>query len=136
MTVTRRNVWELGDDWAEPILWYARGVKAMKSRRLAEPTSWRFYAGIHGYNAARWRQLGAVLLPLPRVERTPRQFLGQRRHEPPHHERGERRRLRGVGVPPEQGRHAGVLQQHPLPRPGRRAPRRVGGRQRAWRRND
>jgi hypothetical protein len=37
MTYTRRNVWDLGSDWAEPILWYARGVQAMKQRALAEP---------------------------------------------------------------------------------------------------
>lgn len=27
MAFVRRNVWELGGDWAEPILWYARGVR-------------------------------------------------------------------------------------------------------------
>jgi tyrosinase len=47
MTFTRKNVWELGADWADPILWYARGVKAMKSRAFKEPTGWRFYAAIH-----------------------------------------------------------------------------------------
>jgi len=30
MVKARRNVWEIGNTWAEPILWYARGVKAMK----------------------------------------------------------------------------------------------------------
>ncbi len=60
MTTTRRNVWELGDAWAEPILWYARGVAAMKQRALAEPTSWRFFAAIHGFSAARWQLLGAL----------------------------------------------------------------------------
>lgn len=58
--VTRSNVWELGGDWADPILWYARGVAAMKARALAEPTSWRFFAAIHGFNAARWQRLGAL----------------------------------------------------------------------------
>jgi tyrosinase len=58
MTFTRRNVWDLGSEWADPILWYARGVAGMKERALAEPTSWRFYAGIHGFNAPLWRQLG------------------------------------------------------------------------------
>jgi tyrosinase len=58
MTYTRKNVWELGGDWAEPILWYARGVKAMKSRALNEPTGWRFYAAIHGLDPRLWRQLG------------------------------------------------------------------------------
>lgn len=50
---TRRNVHDLDDDWADEILWYARGVKAMKSRPLDDRTSWRFFAAIHGI----WRQL-------------------------------------------------------------------------------
>jgi len=29
MTFIRRNVWELGGDWADEVLWYARGVAAM-----------------------------------------------------------------------------------------------------------
>jgi tyrosinase len=58
MTFTRKNVWELGGDWADPILWYARGVKAMKARALNEPTSWRFYSAIHGFNRSMWEQVG------------------------------------------------------------------------------
>ncbi len=58
MTYIRKNVWKLGGEWAPDILWYARGVKAMKDRALAEPTSWRFYAGIHGFNPALWSLLG------------------------------------------------------------------------------
>jgi len=58
MQYTRRNVWELGGDWADPILWYARGVAAMKARALAEPTAWRFYGAIHGMDPALWQQLG------------------------------------------------------------------------------
>lgn len=58
MTFVRRNVWDLGDDWADDILWFARGVAAMKARPLADPISWRFYAGAHGFNAARWAELG------------------------------------------------------------------------------
>jgi tyrosinase len=58
MAYTRKNVWELGGDWADPILWYARGVKAMKARALKEPTAWRFYGAIHGIDQGLWRQLG------------------------------------------------------------------------------
>jgi len=58
MPFTRRNVWELGNDWADPILWYARGVGAMKARALADPTSWRFYGAIHGLDTQLWQQLG------------------------------------------------------------------------------
>jgi tyrosinase len=58
MTYTRKNVYELGADWADPILWYARGVKAMKARALNEPTGWRFYGAIHGIDPGLWQQLG------------------------------------------------------------------------------
>ena len=58
MQFTRRNVWELGGDWADPVLWYARGIAAMKARPLAEPTSWRFYGAIHGFDPDLWQQLG------------------------------------------------------------------------------
>jgi tyrosinase len=58
MTHTRQNVWELGTVWADPILWYARGVGEMKSRSLAEPTSWRFYAAMHGIDPNLWQALG------------------------------------------------------------------------------
>jgi len=37
MAYTRKNVWELGGDWADTILWYACGVKALKGRALSEP---------------------------------------------------------------------------------------------------
>jgi tyrosinase len=58
MAYTRRNVWELGGDWADQILWYARGVKAMKARPLNDATGWRFYGAIHGIDQPLWRQLG------------------------------------------------------------------------------
>jgi tyrosinase len=58
MAFTRKNVWELGSDWADPILWYARGVKAMKARALNEPTGWRFYGAIHGFDQTWWQRLG------------------------------------------------------------------------------
>ncbi len=58
MTVTRKNVWELGGDWAPEILWYARGVKLMKDRALKEPLSWRFFGAMHGFEENAWEQLG------------------------------------------------------------------------------
>ena len=58
MAYTRRNVWELGGDWADQILWYARGVKAMKARPLSAATGWRFYGAIHGVDQQLWQQLG------------------------------------------------------------------------------
>jgi tyrosinase len=58
MAFLRKNVWELGGDWADPILWYARGVKAMRARPLNDPTSWRFFGAIHGMDQRLWRRLG------------------------------------------------------------------------------
>jgi tyrosinase len=58
MTFTRKNIYELGGDWAAPILWYARGVKAMKARALKDPTSWRFFGAIHGFYPPWWTKLG------------------------------------------------------------------------------
>jgi len=58
MPFTRKNVWELGGDWADPILWYARGVAAMKAQGLDHPTAWRFYGAIHGFNSGLWGELG------------------------------------------------------------------------------
>jgi tyrosinase len=57
-TYTRQNVYELGKPWADPILWYARGVAAMMARPIAQPTSWRFYAAIHGIEPPLWQTLG------------------------------------------------------------------------------
>jgi tyrosinase len=57
-TRTRRNVWELGADWADDVLWYARGVKAMKARPLKQRTSWRFYAAMHGLFPQLWELYG------------------------------------------------------------------------------
>lgn len=81
MTSTRRNVWELGDDWADPILWYARGVQAMQARALAEPTSWRFYAAIHGFNPSLWARLGFLsTADGPPSQAEARQFWNQCQH--------------------------------------------------------
>jgi tyrosinase len=58
MPLRRVNVWELGKLWAEPILWYARALAELKRRPLAERTSWRFYAAIHGFDGNIWKFLG------------------------------------------------------------------------------
>jgi tyrosinase len=65
MPYTRKNVWELGDDWADPILWYARGVAAMKAKTLADSTSWNFYGAIHGFDPKLWQELGYLTSSTP-----------------------------------------------------------------------
>ena len=58
MQFIRKNVWDLGGDWADAILWYVRGVAAMKAKPIADPTSWKFYGAIHGIDRVLWQQLG------------------------------------------------------------------------------
>lgn len=57
----RGNIFHLGGDWPEPILWYARGVQAMKARKLAERTSWPFFAAMHGIARPLWDHYGHTL---------------------------------------------------------------------------
>ncbi|KMO36632.1 tyrosinase [Methylobacterium tarhaniae] len=54
----RKNVYELGSDWSDTVLWYARAVAVMQARPVDDPTSWRFYGAIHGFDEDRWRELG------------------------------------------------------------------------------
>ncbi|WP_196490002.1 tyrosinase family protein, partial [Erythrobacter donghaensis] len=62
---TRRNVYKLGPgDWPDTLLWYARAVKALKARALADRTSWRFMAAIHGINRSVWDGYN-ITRPLP-----------------------------------------------------------------------
>lgn len=59
MKYVRTNVYDNGGDFSNPtLLWYARGVQALKARKLDDPTSWRFYAAIHGINPILWRRYG------------------------------------------------------------------------------
>jgi tyrosinase len=48
-TFTRRNAWNNNGTFDNPDLyWYAAGVREMQNRSLDDPTSWWFYAAIHG----------------------------------------------------------------------------------------
>lgn len=59
MVYVRKSVWTLGGDFSDPVLyWYAKGVGALKQKALADITSWRFMAAIHGFDPNLWRQYG------------------------------------------------------------------------------
>ncbi|GAA4035727.1 hypothetical protein GCM10022409_20570 [Hymenobacter glaciei] len=46
---TRNNAWNSGGTLSNSdLLWYAKGVGQMMTRPIADPTSWWFYAAIHG----------------------------------------------------------------------------------------
>ena len=48
-TITRKNAWNNNGTFDNPdLLWYAKGVQVMQSRQLSDPTSWWFFAAIHG----------------------------------------------------------------------------------------
>jgi tyrosinase len=48
----RKDAWKLSaiSTWEPTLLWYAKAVGEMSSRPAADPTSWRFQAGMHGYD--------------------------------------------------------------------------------------
>lgn len=61
MSKVRRDAWTLDVDdkgWSDTTLWYAKAVTEMQKRPLAERTSWRFFAGIHDFDADMWRDFG------------------------------------------------------------------------------
>jgi hypothetical protein len=58
MPRTRRDVWKLGSDWNDTILWYARAVKVMSARPFSDMTSWRYLAAMHGAAEQLWRSNG------------------------------------------------------------------------------
>jgi tyrosinase len=55
MTYRRLDVWKLGAGWSDNTLWYAKAVAEMKRRPIADRTSWRFLAGMHGIEEQLWR---------------------------------------------------------------------------------
>lgn len=68
MKYVRTNVYAKGGDFSDPtILWYARGVAAMRARPITDPTSWEFFAAIHGIDQGLWEQYGYLSpsTPLP-----------------------------------------------------------------------
>ena len=50
MAVIRRDVWVLSAQkaWPDELLWYAKGIRAMQSRPLSDPTSWEYQSAVHG----------------------------------------------------------------------------------------
>ncbi|MBV9016027.1 MAG: tyrosinase family protein [Alphaproteobacteria bacterium] len=58
MTRTRQDVWKLGEGWSDPLIWYARGVRALQARPIADRTSWRFLGAMHGIDTQLWTAFG------------------------------------------------------------------------------
>jgi tyrosinase len=58
-TYTRSNAWINGGSFSnDDLLWYAKGVGVMMTRTLDDPSSWWFYAAIHGQSiSTQWGQL-------------------------------------------------------------------------------
>jgi tyrosinase len=48
-TFTRKNAWNQNGTFDNPdLLWYAKALQVMQSRPISDPSSWWFYAAIHG----------------------------------------------------------------------------------------
>jgi tyrosinase len=74
-TLVRKNAWLNGGTFTNTdLLWYAKAVKVMMSRKLNDPTSWWFYAAIHGQyiiNQPAGYPNWASIPPQPQVPTTP-----------------------------------------------------------------
>lgn len=65
-TYIRANAWNNGGTFANTdLLWYAKGVSAMMARQLDDPTSWWFFAAIHGEYLTEDKFPGWGFLPSP-----------------------------------------------------------------------
>ncbi len=64
-TLIRKDAWKLSaiSTWEPTLLWYAKAVGDMSNRPATDPTSWRFQAGIHGYNKGTDPLVGAGAVP-------------------------------------------------------------------------
>jgi tyrosinase len=63
---TRSNAWNNGGTFDNPdLLWYAKGVGAMQARKLSNPSSWWFFAAIHGEYVGEQGFPGWGFLPAP-----------------------------------------------------------------------
>jgi tyrosinase len=82
MTATRQDIWALGSQWTPTTLWYAKAVRELSSRAIADRTSWRFLAAIHGIDEDLWRAFGYLApgeaLP-PKAEQ--KKFWNQCQHQ-------------------------------------------------------
>ena len=76
----RKNAWNAGGQFKNAsnqftdLYWYAKGVGVMMSRKLNDPTSWWFYAAIHGeyiINAPSGYPNWAKIPPQPQVPTSP-----------------------------------------------------------------
>ena len=62
----RANAWNNGGTFSNSdLLWYAKGVAAMQERKLNDPSSWWFFAAIHGEYASTKGFPGWGSLPAP-----------------------------------------------------------------------
>jgi tyrosinase len=69
---TRRDVWKLASDPNDQTLhWYSVAVDTMQQRMFDDPTSWKFQAAVHGYQASVYPPLrSGEHLPQSDVQKT------------------------------------------------------------------
>lgn len=75
MADVRREVRSTGERWTETLRWYAVAVREMQSRPITDPTSWWFFAAIHGTHPQVWDEFGVVDVDAPRPPATVQQRL-------------------------------------------------------------
>lgn len=61
----RRDVASFGNSWSPATEWYARAVRALAAKPIADPTGWAFQAALHGIDPSGWQRYG--ILPAGRL---------------------------------------------------------------------
>jgi len=60
MPGTRRDIASLGNGWSQPMLWYARAVRALLTQPISMRTSWTALAALHGCDLPGWQSAGLI----------------------------------------------------------------------------
>ena len=60
MAGIREDVSKSGPGWSSALKWYAKAVRELMTRPPNDRTSWRYLAGIHGFNKNTWLGAGVI----------------------------------------------------------------------------
>ena len=75
MAGIRQDIAKLGGAWSTTMLWYARAVGELRTRAIADRTSWLYLAAIHGINPSGWIAQTLFLSTDPTPSRNEQQLM-------------------------------------------------------------
>lgn len=60
MASIRRDIARLQGPWASEMVWYARAVRELRTRKISQRTSWTYLAALHGIATQGWVDQGII----------------------------------------------------------------------------